>query len=99
MTLFLFFTTGILSFSVLTDAGSDNVGAKYFLPDALPILSDLGSTRGFFGLYLVASVSYRVSRHIVKYNLISSRKPTTIVTFCSGSSSRSAVVSLTFSSA
>lgn len=39
--LLFFFLVDIRSFSVLA-AGSDNVGAKYFRPDALPILSDLG---------------------------------------------------------
>lgn len=55
--LFLFFATAILSFSVRTDAGSDNVGARYFLPEALPMLSDRGSTNGFFGLCFGTSTS------------------------------------------
>lgn len=55
--LFLFFDAAILSFSDRTDAGSDKVGAKYFLPEALPMLSDLGSTIGFLALYFGASIS------------------------------------------
>lgn len=55
--LFFFFGTAFLSFSHLIEAGSDNVGVKYFLPDPLPMLSDLGRTTGFFTLCLVPSVS------------------------------------------
>lgn len=55
--LFLFFDAAILSFSDRTDAGSDKVGARYFLPEALPMLSDLGSTIGFFALYFGTSTS------------------------------------------
>lgn len=55
--LFLFLGAVFLSFSDLIEAGSDNVGVRYFLPDPLPILSDLGRTTGFFGLCLAASVS------------------------------------------
>lgn len=58
--LFFFFGTAFLSFSHLIEAGSDNVGVKYFLPDPLPILSDLGRTTGFFILCLVPSLSYLI---------------------------------------
>lgn len=52
--LLFFFFVDILSFSVLA-AGSERVGAKYFLPELLPILSDLG--RAFCFLLATASVS------------------------------------------
>ena len=64
--LFFFLGAAFLSFSVLIEAGSDSVGVKYFLPDPLPILSDLGSTTGFFALCLAASVSCLVITNIIK---------------------------------
>lgn len=52
--LLFFFFEGSLSFSTLA-AGSDKVGARYFLPELLPILSDLGSVTSF--CFLVVAVS------------------------------------------
>lgn len=66
--LFFFLGAALLSFSDLIEAGSDSVGIKYFLPDPLPILSDLGSTTGFFALQcLIASISCLVMNIIKNY--------------------------------
>lgn len=66
--LFLFLGAVFLSFSDLMEAGSDNVGVKYFLPDPLPILSDLGRTPGFFTLCLAASVSYLTTNILARFD-------------------------------
>lgn len=59
--LLFFFFVVILSFSVRA-AGSDSVGAKYFLPEPLPMLSDLGSGIGFCFL-ASASVSWKYHKY------------------------------------
>lgn len=52
-----------LSFSVLA-AGSDKVGARYFLPEVLPMLSDRDKFTSFCFLFGTASNSYKEHLHI-----------------------------------
>lgn len=61
--LLFFFLAINLSLSALA-AGSDSVGARYFLPELLPILSDLGNEQVFLLRCLTTSLSLK--KYILK---------------------------------